>query len=238
MYKLFIDGDWYLEGAAALRTELTGHAHHYSTMHDGGGRSTCWQCTPCFKGMDPLGNASCSSPGCTSCTPAFLLRLLLGSLDYYVPRIIRSDAPDRFVGVVHEVIGPHGVPHLKRDAMIIVNATATNREQSKERWYRDKGLLERELEKNPGDVRTAFYLAQTYELIGEPTLAYEMNLKRVALGGWVQERYVALLRAGRQALKVSGCLRQSGAVVDFVCLCACACACFGVAVCVTVVVIK
>ena len=28
-----------------------------------------------------------------------------------------------------------------------------------------------------------------------------MNLKRVAIGGWVQEQYVALLRAGKDAVK-------------------------------------
>jgi hypothetical protein len=43
--------------------------------------------------------------------------------------------------------------------------------------------------------------AQTYELIGKPIASYKMNLKRVALGGWVQERYVALLRAGKEAMK-------------------------------------
>lgn len=85
--------------------------------------------------------------------------------------------------------------------MIVVNATATNRGHSQDRWRRDRGLLEREFERDPTNVRTAFYLAQTYELIDEPKLAYEMNLKRVALKGWIQEQYVALLRAGGEALK-------------------------------------
>ena len=64
-------------------------------------------------------------------------------------------------------------------------------------------MLEKEHERDPSNARTAFYLAQTYALVGEPKLAYSMNIKRVQLGAWVQERYVALLRAGRYELTKS-----------------------------------
>ena len=39
-------------------------------------------------------------------------------------------------------------------------------------------------------------LLRVYELV-----AYNMNLKRASMGGWVQEKYVALHRAGREALE-------------------------------------
>ena len=62
-------------------------------------------------------------------------------LDYYVPRIIRSDAGQEFVGVVHEVIGPHSPIRLNPLAKIVVNATAVNRGHSVKRWHRDEGKL-------------------------------------------------------------------------------------------------
>ena len=69
--------------------------------------------------------------------------------DYYVPRLIRSDAGVKFTGVVHEVIGPHAPIRLTPKAKIIVNATAVNREHSKRRWLRDEKLLEQEHERDP-----------------------------------------------------------------------------------------
>ena len=201
MYKLFIDGDWYIEGAQQLREQLAQHVGPYLEMQGVGGG--CGHCAPCFEGGSATGGHECDTPACTACTPAFLMRLILGPLgkkavpspplvpfmhtisctflfesvhdwcipvkldsctlqhpyngisgkwtcgivprphpphlslflspslsqtpDYYVPRVIRSeaasgdDATVKFVGVVHEVIGPHGVPRLSRDAMIIVN---------------------------------------------------------------------------------------------------------------------
>ena len=37
-------------------------------------------------------------------------------------------------------------------------------------------------------------------LIDKPELALEMNLRRVQMGGWSQERYMALNRAGDNAI--------------------------------------
>ena len=56
-----------------------------------------------------------------SCAPVWMMRLILGTLDYYVPRVIRSNTVEQFVGVVHEVIGPHASPRLPRNSFIVVN---------------------------------------------------------------------------------------------------------------------
>ena len=56
-----------------------------------------------------------------SCAPVWMMRLILGTLDYYVPRVIRSNTVEQFAGVVHEVIGPHASPRLPRNTLIIVN---------------------------------------------------------------------------------------------------------------------
>jgi hypothetical protein len=53
--------------------------------------------------------------------------------------------------------------------------------------FRDEKLLEEELRKDPNNPRTAFYLAQTYDLIDKPLKAYHMNWKRAKMWGWEQE---------------------------------------------------
>eukprot|EP00040_Diaphanoeca_grandis_P041556 m.263092 g.263092 ORF g.263092 m.263092 type:complete len:502 (+) comp48545_c0_seq1:219-1724(+) len=200
MYKLFIDGDWFIEGAKELRSHLQQNVLPYRMMMTESQRG-CAPCRPCFDGRPALDGFKCSTKLCQSCAPVLMMRLMLGSLDYYVPRVIRGNSIEQFEGVVHEVIGPYLSPKIPRDAFIIVNATDTNREHSRQRWHRDEKLLEAELAKNPEtDTRSAFYLAQTYELIDKPLEAYNMNMKRVAMGGWKQERFVALQRAGDNAL--------------------------------------
>ena len=57
---------------------------------------------------------------------------------------------------------------ISRDTYVVVNATETNQEHSKERWLRDEVLLEAEHERDPRNSRTVFYLAQTYDLNNKP----------------------------------------------------------------------
>eukprot|EP00041_Stephanoeca_diplocostata_P016722 m.330332 g.330332 ORF g.330332 m.330332 type:complete len:546 (+) comp20460_c1_seq4:106-1743(+) len=201
MYKLFIDGDWYIDNAVGLREFLGKNLQPYKDMMALSPETGCQPCLPCFYRRRAHDGFKCGSAECDSCSPTLLYRLVLGSLDYYVPRVIRSTTTDKFTGVVHEVIGPHSSGRIPRETKIIVNATSTNKQQSKDRWFRDEKLLEAELEKDPTDTRTTFYLAQTYELIDKPLKAYHMNIKRGRMGGWDQEAYVAFLRAGRNALE-------------------------------------
>jgi hypothetical protein len=44
-------------------------------------------------------NNTGGSDMCNSCSPTLLYRLVLGSLDYYVPRVIRSTTVYKFTGV-------------------------------------------------------------------------------------------------------------------------------------------
>jgi hypothetical protein len=147
MYKLFIDGDWYLDGAEELRQALLGNLEAIRGLAlDRGGSPCLPACAGCYEGRADLTSQQCTTADCTlshvPCAPVLMLRLQLGKLSYFVPRIVRSDAGDEFVGVVHEVIGPPGVPRLANlHSVIIVNATSTNRGHSRARWVRDEGLL-------------------------------------------------------------------------------------------------
>ena len=91
--------------------------------------------------------------------------------------------------------------------------TVDSQERSRQRWQRDRLLLEKELKAKPSDPRTAFYLAQTYDLLDMLPECVATAALRTQLGGWGQEIFVAMLRKarctmrmGKPWLEVSWCL--------------------------------
>lgn len=58
----------------------------------------------------------------------------------------------------------------------------------------DLPLLTKKRAKNPNDTRVAFYLAQTYDLIGDLENALKAYQERIDMGGWLQEVFEAHLR--------------------------------------------
>lgn len=70
----------------------------------------------------------------------------------------------------------------------------------RKKYLHDAELFEKELEKNPKDARSQFYLAQSYRDGKEPELAYDHYVKRAEMtNGWYQESYISWLEAGRIA---------------------------------------
>lgn len=66
----------------------------------------------------------------------------------------------------------------------------------REKYMFDADLFLKELEKNPNDSRSQFYLAQSYKDAGEHGLAYPEYIKRAEMKNtWIQERYYSYLKA-------------------------------------------
>ena len=61
-------------------------------------------------------------------------------------------------------------------------------------YPRDRDLLLDEVDRNPDDTRSVFYLAQTYFDLGDFLNAREWYARRVDLGGWGEEVYCAMVR--------------------------------------------
>jgi hypothetical protein len=57
--------------------------------------------------------------------------------------------------------------------------------------------LKKESERNPGEPRTAFYLAQTADCLGLWQEAEELYKRRIALEGFAEERYESAMRIAR-----------------------------------------
>jgi len=124
--------------------------------------------------------------------PLYLVRILFGNLDYYVPRLMRCGSNLRFSGVVHESVGHSCKKKVPKDIFFKVQTSRYGIEKSKKRWARDRQLLLDEYERNPSSPRTVFYLAQTYACLGDWENACKWYQIRITMQGWDEENYMAL----------------------------------------------
>jgi len=70
--------------------------------------------------------------------------------------------------------------------------------KSEQRWRDfDIRILEAERIKRPKDTRVSFYLARTYNQVGDNELALAEFQRRIDLGGWYEEVFHSLLDQGR-----------------------------------------
>jgi hypothetical protein len=118
-----------------------------------------------------------------------------GELDYANPRLVRGDLAWRYEGATHEYLtrDGHVAPELLEALTVVHFADGGARS---DKFERDQRLLERELERRPDDPRTLFYLAQTVRDLGDRERAAALYERRVAVGGWWEERFYAAYQAG------------------------------------------
>src|SRR3954469_23321203 len=121
--------------------------------------------------------------------------------ELYNRHLVRADIEWRYIGAAHEYIeADRPTSEARLDGARIVNWAdgGVGRER---RWRRDVELLEKDLERDPGNLRSLFYLAQTHRDLGETGRALELYERRASLGGWEEEVYYSLYQAG--ALRIA-----------------------------------
>ncbi|WP_240103260.1 glycosyltransferase [Streptomyces sp. MUM 16J] len=125
---------------------------------------------------------------------AYMLRHACDT-SYRIRRLVRGDLPWRYEGVTHEYLTcDQDVRQENLDALVIVDHGDGGSKHDK--FERDARLLTGELQRNPDDPRTVFYLAQTMKDLGRTAEAVRLYQRRVELGGWVEEVYWSLLQIG------------------------------------------
>jgi len=129
---------------------------------------------------------------------AVSLDIRSGGLDYVQTVLTKAGTGCAYTGVTHEVlIAPRTAlaRDLQTNAPRIVNTAPV--EDKTARWKLDVALLEADRAKNP-DPRTTFYLAQSYECLGDYERAAQLYTERADdEGGYWEERFIAMLRTAR-----------------------------------------
>ncbi len=116
-----------------------------------------------------------------------------GAMEYDVSRLVRGDLPWRFEGRTHEYLTCE-LPTTQAalpEWQVVHYGDGGSRAT---KFERDRDLLELTLAERPDDVRTVFYLAQTYEALGDRTRARQLFERRSTMGGFEEEAWYAQMR--------------------------------------------
>ncbi|RSS73958.1 glycosyltransferase [Streptomyces sp. WAC06614] len=118
-----------------------------------------------------------------------------GPTEYRIKRLVRGSIAWRYEGVTHEYLTCEGHDTERNlDALVIEDYADGGSRHDK--FERDARLLGAELERDPGNTRTVFYLAQTLRDMGDVPGAIALYERRATMGGWAEEIYFSLLQAG------------------------------------------
>lgn len=118
-----------------------------------------------------------------------------GAVEYRIKRLVRGPVAWRYEGVTHEYLtADRQGPQQNLDALVIEDFADGGSRHDK--FERDARLLSAELERNPTDTRTVFYLAQTMRDMRRTDEAIALYERRAQMGGWAEEVYYSLLQVG------------------------------------------
>ena len=122
--------------------------------------------------------------------------LVTGGLDYRMPYLVRSDLPWRYRGRTHEYLECEGSAPEPNPLQGIRLHHHGDGGAKADKFARDLALLTTAVRESPDDARSVFYLAQTREALGDLTGALAAYQRRLQLGGWDEELFWCLYRAG------------------------------------------
>jgi hypothetical protein len=115
---------------------------------------------------------------------------------FWRPQLFRDGVRVRYEGVVHEYFmcdDPFVAARLEGDYHI-EGRQLGGRNLYGQKSARDRDLLLAEVERNPKDAWSVFYLAESYMLLGDFANARKWYGRRVEMGGWDEQVYVAMMR--------------------------------------------
>ncbi len=124
---------------------------------------------------------------------------------YLRRQLFRDGVPWRYVGVVHEYAACDApfVEECLRGDYHIESRRLGGRNLDPQKYERDRDLLLAEVHRNPDDVRSVFYLAQSYFDLGDFDNARHWYARRAEMGGFAEEVYYALFRVAESMWSLS-----------------------------------
>ncbi len=113
------------------------------------------------------------------------------------PSLFRNGLSVRYEGVVHEYVmvdSDFSHDRLEGDYYIDSRRLGARNRNPRQKFESDRDLLLAEIERNPDDARSVFYLAQSYFDLGDFENARNWYQRRVDMGGWAEETYYSMYR--------------------------------------------
>ena len=117
------------------------------------------------------------------------------SMTYYNKRIFRSSLRYKCIGVTHEYWGCDDKDEDGKLADLYIDDIGDGGAKA-DKFERDIRLLTQGLVDEPKNERYYFYLAQSYSDFGNKEDAIKFYKKRIEVGGWQEEVFIAYLRIG------------------------------------------
>lgn len=126
---------------------------------------------------------------------AYLIEMGGDAFSWRLPLLVSGRRAWRSVGAVHEYTTPRdGGPFASAPTDLVrIAMTPSTPTPEKLAWH--ESMLREELEREPDNPRTVFYLAQTVRELGRTMEARALYLRRMFMGGWEEELYYAAWRA-------------------------------------------
>jgi glycosyltransferase involved in cell wall biosynthesis len=125
---------------------------------------------------------------------SYMLRHI-GDAEYRVKRLVKGNVRWRYEGATHEYLTTDEQDVTANLDTLVIEHFADGGSRS-DKFTRDARLLREDLDRDPANPRTVFYLAQTMRDLGNVREAIELYQRRAEMGGWVEEVYYALLQVG------------------------------------------
>lgn len=135
---------------------------------------------------------------------AYSMRISDG-VTYWRLQLFRDGLPWYYQGVLHEVAAcdvPFTRERLEGEYHVHSRRLGA-RSKDPRKYFRDAEILQAEVDRNPDDRRSVFYLAQSYLHAGDFASARKWYERRAAMGGWEEEVFCSLHRAA-EAMEKSG----------------------------------
>jgi glycosyltransferase involved in cell wall biosynthesis len=126
--------------------------------------------------------------------PVYLIHITSPTINFYHARLFKGNSKVRFEGAVHEVPNFCTNQRVPSQVHFELRMTQAGLEKSARRFHRDLRLLLNSFINEPTNPRTAFYLAQTYQCLGDLINACKYYEFRIKLNRPDEENYIATLR--------------------------------------------
>lgn len=127
---------------------------------------------------------------------AYLLHYRESSARYWRRQLFRDGLRWRYVGVVHEraVCADSWSQGRLEGDYHIESRRLGSRNSDPQKYARDRDLLLADVERNPDNTRTVFYLARSYFDLGDYGNARKWFARRADMGGWAEEVYFSMFK--------------------------------------------